>query len=133
MIDYVIRIELTRAILMPRFSNFLKNSIIEFRMFLFFVICFLRVTVSLICQLQATSKIHVPIYPYLISEGRRNCSTSCPCRQRNRDQWNKFMMLFIKCIIINWAIILYYLYISLAAIVMLIWFQYILCKMIWID
>ena len=35
---------------------------------------FLRVTVSLLCRLQAASKIHVPIYPYLISEGRRNCS-----------------------------------------------------------
>ena len=28
-----------------------------------------------VCRLQAVSKIHVPIHPYLISEGRRNCST----------------------------------------------------------
>ena len=38
--------------------------------------CFLRVAVSLLCRLQAVSTMHVPIYPYLISEGRWNCSTS---------------------------------------------------------
>ena len=36
LIDLVIRIELTRAILMPRSSNFLRNFIIYFRMFLFY-------------------------------------------------------------------------------------------------
>ena len=30
---------------------------------------FPSVTVSLLCLLQAVSKIHVPIYPYLISKG----------------------------------------------------------------
>ena len=64
-IDLVTRIELTEAILMTRFSNFLKNSIIHFRMFLYLETCFLRVTIS-----QAVSKIHAPMYPYLISEGR---------------------------------------------------------------
>ena len=34
LIDLVIRIEFTRAILMPQFSNFRRNSIIHFRMFL---------------------------------------------------------------------------------------------------
>ena len=34
-IDLVMRIELTRAILMTRFSNFLINSTIQFRMFLY--------------------------------------------------------------------------------------------------
>ena len=61
---------------MPRFWNFLRNSIIHFRMFLYLVTCFLRITVSLQCRLQAVSKIHVIIYPYLISEWRRfvwNC------------------------------------------------------------
>ena len=67
----VIRIELTILILMPRFSNVLRNSIINFCMFLYLATCFLRGTVSLLCRLQAVSKIHVPIYPYLyiISEG----------------------------------------------------------------
>ena len=75
LIDFQIRIELIRAILMPRCSNFLRNSMIYFRMFLYLETCFLRVTVSLLCRLQAVLKIHVPIYPYQISEGRRNCST----------------------------------------------------------
>ena len=72
----VIRIKLNRAILMPRFSYILGNSTIIFLMFECLVTCFLRVTVSLLCRLQAVSKIYVPIYPCLIiSEGRRNCST----------------------------------------------------------
>ena len=66
LIDLVIRIELTRAILMHRLSNFLKNSIIHIYMFLYCVTCFLRVTVSLLCRLQAVLKVFVPIYPYLI-------------------------------------------------------------------
>ena len=45
----------------------------------------LRVTVQLLCRLQAASKIPVPIYPNLISERRRNCSTLRPAQQRNRD------------------------------------------------
>ena len=81
LIDFVIRIELTRVILTPRYSNFLRNSIIHFRMFLYLVACFLRVTVSWLCRLQAVSNIHVPIYPYLISEGRRNCSTLWPAQR----------------------------------------------------
>ena len=51
---------------MTRFSNFLKNYIINFRMFLYLETCFLRVTVSSLCRLQTVSKIHVTIYPYLI-------------------------------------------------------------------
>ena len=46
-IDLVIKIELTRAILIPRFSNFLRNSRTHFRMFLYLKTCFLRVTVEL--------------------------------------------------------------------------------------
>ena len=65
----------TPTITKPRFSNFLRHSIIHFYMFLYVVTCFLRVTVSLLCRLQAVSMIVVQIYPYLISEGRRNCST----------------------------------------------------------
>ena len=49
------------------------NSTIHFHMFLYLVSCFLRVTVLLLWQSQAVSKIHVPIYPYLIIEGRWNC------------------------------------------------------------
>ena len=36
LIDLVIRIELTRAILVLRFLNFMKNSIVHFRMFFIF-------------------------------------------------------------------------------------------------
>ena len=57
------RIELTRAILIPWLSNFLKNSTINFRVILYLVTCFLRVSISLLCRLQAVSKIHIPIYP----------------------------------------------------------------------
>ena len=74
-INLVIRIELTEEILMLLFSNFLRNSTINFRVFLYLITCFPRVAVSLLCRLQTVSKIHVPIYPYLISELRRNCST----------------------------------------------------------
>ena len=43
--------------------------------------CFLRVTVSLVCRLQAVSKIHVPIYPCLIiSEGRRHNNETATVR-----------------------------------------------------
>ena len=55
LIDLVIRIELTWAILMLRFSNFLRNSIIQFCMFLYLETYFLRVTVSFLCRLQAVS------------------------------------------------------------------------------
>ena len=85
LIDLVIRSELTQAILMPRFSNFQINLIIHFRMFLYLGIGFLRVTVSLLCRLQAVSKLHVPIYPCLISEGRWNCSSLWPAQQQNSD------------------------------------------------
>ena len=81
----VMRIERIRTILIPRFSIFLRNSTVHFRMFLFLVRCFLIVTALLLCRLQAVSKIHVPIYHYLISEGRRNCSTLWLAQQRNRD------------------------------------------------
>ena len=44
-------------------------------MFLYLITaCFIRITVSLLCRLQAESKKQVPINPGLISEGRRNCS-----------------------------------------------------------
>ena len=51
LIYLVIRIELTRFILMLRFSKFLRNSIINFRIFLFLGTYFLRVTVSLLLLL----------------------------------------------------------------------------------
>ena len=71
-------------------SNFnatiLRNSNIHFLHVL--LTCFLRVTASLLCRLQAVSKIHVPIYPSLISEEKWNCSTFLPAQQRNRDSGN---------------------------------------------
>ena len=57
----------------PKYSEKFDHP---FRTFFYLVTCFLRVTVSLLCRLQAVSKIHVPIY--LISEGRLNCSTLWP-------------------------------------------------------
>ena len=62
--DLEIGIELTRTILMPRFSNFLRNSIIQFCMFLYLVTCYKLYQ----------KYVYVPIYPYLINEWRRNCS-----------------------------------------------------------
>ena len=71
LIDLVIRIELTRAILAPLFSNLLRNSTIHFWMFLYLENCFLRVRVSLLCRLEAVSKIQIEIYPDRISEGNQ--------------------------------------------------------------
>ena len=101
----MIRIKLYRAILIPGFSHFLRNRNINFRMFECLVTCLLRVTVSLLCRLQAVSKIHVPIYPCLIiSEGRRNCSTFWGAQHWNRGcqetckykHKRKFMLLFLR-------------------------------------
>ena len=61
LMDSVTKIELTRSILMPHFSNFLRNSIIHFRMFLYLETCFLRLAVSLLC-LCYNDAMHVPIY-----------------------------------------------------------------------
>ena len=72
----MIRIKLNPTILIPRFSHVLGNRTINIRLFECLVTSFLRVMVSLLCRLQAVSKIHVPIYPcQIISEERRNCST----------------------------------------------------------
>ena len=46
LIDLVIRIELTRAILVPRFSYFLRNTTIHIRTFLYLEICFLSIAYS---------------------------------------------------------------------------------------
>ena len=50
LIYLVMRIELTRAILMPRFSNFQRNININFLMWLYLVACFLIVAVTLLCR-----------------------------------------------------------------------------------
>ena len=52
LIDLLMRIELTPANLMIPFSDFLRNSTINFLMFLYLVLCFLRVTVYLLCRSQ---------------------------------------------------------------------------------
>ena len=62
-----------------------KNSTFHFRMCLYLVTCFMRVTVSLLCLLQAVSQIYVPIYPDLISEERRIVRT---CDWRSNDNLN---------------------------------------------
>ena len=49
-------IDLVVLILMLRLSNFLRNSTIHFCTFLYLVTCFPRVTVSLLCRLQAGSR-----------------------------------------------------------------------------
>ena len=84
LIDLVIRIEQTRAILMSRFSNFLWKFDHPFSNVFIFGNTFLERHVF-VAILQAVSKIHVPIYPYLISEARRNCSTLWQAQQLNRD------------------------------------------------
>ena len=59
LLDFVRRIKLTRAILLLTRANFLRNSTIDFCIFLYLVTCFPRVTVSLLCRLQAVLKIQV--------------------------------------------------------------------------
>ena len=73
-----------RTIIIPWLSDFLKNSYIHFSTFLYLVTCFLRVTVTFQCRSHSVSKILVTI-PYLISEGRGNCSSLWPEHRRNRD------------------------------------------------
>ena len=53
LIDLVLRIELIRTILSPGLLDFLRNSTIHIRMFLYLVTCFLRVVVSLLRRSQA--------------------------------------------------------------------------------
>ena len=53
-------------------------------MFLYLLTCFPSHG-SLLCRSQAVSKIHVPIYPHLISEGRRNWTSLWPAEQRDND------------------------------------------------
>ena len=53
LIDFVMRTELIQAILLPRLTDFLRNSTIHFRMCFYLLTCFLRVTVSLLCRSQA--------------------------------------------------------------------------------
>ena len=62
--------------------KFLRKFTIYFRICLYLVICFLRVTVSLLCRIQEMFQF-IPIY--IISVWRRNCSTLWPTQQRNRD------------------------------------------------
>ena len=69
LVELVMRIELTLAILMPRFSNFLKKFDHPFPHVFTFGNIFLE-SDGFVTMPQAVSKIHVPIYPYLISEGR---------------------------------------------------------------
>ena len=115
----MIRIELTWAILMPCVSNFLRNSTIHVRMFLYLVTCFLRVKISLLCRLEAESKIHVPFYPYLISKesklfglvtgtGTKQwlSGNMLPCKHKHRRKWmvkflNKFENRGIKIARVN--------------------------------
>ena len=56
-VDFLMRIELTPAILSPLLLDFRRNSTIHFHMFLYLLICFLRVAVSLLYRSQAVSKI----------------------------------------------------------------------------
>ena len=53
LIDFVMRIELTSVILMTRLWDLLRNSTIHFRMYLYLVTCFVRVTVLFLCRSQA--------------------------------------------------------------------------------
>ena len=72
----------------------------DFRMFECLVTCFLRVMVSLLCRLQAVSKIRVPIYPCLIiSEGRLNSLVSETATLRKHvtkyKHMRKLMLVFL--------------------------------------
>ena len=84
LIDLVIRIELTRAILMTWFSNFLRNSTIHFRMSLYLVSCFLAESHGFVAvPVTSCIKDACPnLYLYLVSEGRRNCLTLWPAQWR---------------------------------------------------
>ena len=65
--------------------KFSENFDHPFSHFLYLETFSLRVTVSLICRLQAVSEIHFSICPHLIREEGRNCSTLWPAQQRKSD------------------------------------------------
>ena len=52
---------------------------------LYVVTYYLRITGSLLWRSKPLSKMHVPIYPYLISERIQNCFSLWPAQQRNQD------------------------------------------------
>ena len=52
--------------------------------------CFLKVAVSFLCRLQAVSKIHVPIYSYLIVKGDeivRPCDSTAMKTENHLSQY----------------------------------------------
>ena len=57
LIDLAMRIELTQGILMPRFSNFPRNTNINFRMCLYLVTCFLTVAISLLWRSKKSNNL----------------------------------------------------------------------------
>ena len=102
---------------MPRFSNFLKNLVIHFRMLLDLVTCFLRVAVSLQCRLQAVSNIHVPIYQRheIVQHCDRHSNETVTLKKhvtkyKNMHKWmieflSKFEKRGIKIVLVNLILI----------------------------
>ena len=85
LLQLVMRIEITREILSPWLSDFLKNSSIHFLRFFIFGNKFPESHGFVaICRSPAVSKMHVQMYP-LIIEGWRNCMSLWPSKQKTVD------------------------------------------------
>ena len=80
------QIELTRAILTQRLKFFVQVDHAFSHVFIFGNMC------PESRRLQTVSKIHVSIYPYLVSEERRNCSSFWSAQQRNNNELSANML-----------------------------------------
>ena len=78
------RIELTRAILIPRFSNFPNNTNINFRMCVYLVTCFLTVAVSLLCRSKGR-KISSPFCNYQTGINNVTCIFDTACNRHSNE------------------------------------------------
>ena len=100
----MISVELTAAILMPRISNFLRNSTIHFHIFFIFGNVFpMSHGFDAVPVTSCIKDTYVPIIidHWLISEGRRNCSTMWPAQKRNRDSQETCYHIYKSCK--NWC------------------------------
>ena len=102
LVDLVMRIKLTPTILSRRFTDFLRNSTIDFCMFF---------ACNMFCERRdfvakpVTSCIHVSIYPYRISEGRRNVracgrySNETVTLRKQVTKYKNMLELMVECLV----------------------------------
>ena len=96
----MIRIKFT-PLLIARFSIFLKNSKINFRMFLYLVTCFLRVMISMLCRSQGQTisspllKLDTSFYDTACSRHSNETVTLRKYVYKNKNM-RKWMIEFLR-------------------------------------